>query len=251
MKLSLVLDKRQTQIIIIIIYQFIEETWRSMTSESQVESHQNHISAHQKEIRTSEAWEFGSAMWRIRFVCDLVKFILNLLTTCIQGYGSTMKINELSSRTIFCINKNIDCTCFGKKILRYRFTNLVGCVRVKMQFKPGQEFKEYVHGNGFGKSLITCEGNRMIHIQRGDYELISTFHLFWFSQIKILLKKEIRSVSEFHEGGLVMTITVDHVTAKRYFNEFWRNNLKWLWNLCVAWIIFFYKTFPLFWYFLS
>lgn len=79
-----------------------------------------------------------------------------------------MKQKELNETTAFYMDKNVDCTCFGKKCYRNRITNQVGLTRVKFQFEPGQEFREYVYGNGFGKSLITFEGNRMIHIQRGE-----------------------------------------------------------------------------------
>lgn len=78
-----------------------------------------------------------------------------------------MKHSELNETTTFYMDKNVDCTCFGKKFYRNRITNQVGLSRVKFQFKPGQEFTEFVYGNGFGKSLITFEGNRMIHVHRG------------------------------------------------------------------------------------
>jgi hypothetical protein len=83
------------------------------------------------------------------------------------GYNNSMKNSELKSCQWYMF-KNIDCNCFGKRVLRYHITCTVGLTRVKMQFKPGQEFREFIYGNGFGKSLITFEGSKMFHIHRGE-----------------------------------------------------------------------------------
>jgi hypothetical protein len=93
-----------------------------------------------------------------------------------------MKKSEIKGSQWFMF-KNIDCKCFGKRILRYHITNIVGLTRVKMQFKPGQEFREFIYGNGFGISLITFEGNKMFHIHRGKssyFYLRSVIYLLVF-----------------------------------------------------------------------
>lgn len=66
------------------------------------------------------------------------------------------------------LQKNIDCNCFGKKCLRYRTITVTGILRVKVQFKAAKEFREFLYGNGIGKSLVTFEGNKMIHVHQGE-----------------------------------------------------------------------------------
>lgn len=64
-------------------------------------------------------------------------------------------------------------------------------------FKLNKEFDEETPDGRHVKSLITQEGNKLIHVQKGD--------------------KETKIIREFKPDEVVMTLTVDDIVCKRVY----------------------------------
>lgn len=64
-------------------------------------------------------------------------------------------------------------------------------------FKLGEEFEEETPDGRKVKSLITQDGNKLIHIQKGD--------------------KETKIIREFSEDEVKMTLTVDDIVCTRIY----------------------------------
>lgn len=80
----------------------------------------------------------------------------------------------------------------------YRLTTY-GIYGSELEFRHGKTFREYVFGNGFCRSVITIEGNKMIHIQRG--------------------KRKIVIEREFEDEEMTMTISVGEIVARKYYRQ--------------------------------
>lgn len=87
-------------------------------------------------------------------------------------------------------------TCFGR-CPTHNLQQITGGMNVKITFTENKEFREFVYGNGFGKSVITFKENQMIHIHRG--------------------KKVITKTRRFEGKNCIMTIDINGIKAKRYF----------------------------------
>lgn len=138
-------------------------------------------------------------------ICDtLGKPIIMLyhLSSCncilqISGYSGTLRKNELQNKAAFVI-QDVGINCCGKPCLTYRFINQFGWIRVARNFDVNDEFSEYIYGNGRGKSLITLESNKIIHIHRG--------------------KRVITMTKEFDDASrCIMTTEIDGIVSKRVF----------------------------------
>ena len=100
----------------------------------------------------------------------------------------------------------MDDGCLCRK--RYCSTKLVTLTRVPFSeyytfssfstftFLPGKFYWELWDGNGLCKSVVTFEGNKMIHKQKGTRDITVT--------------------REFSESEMTMTICVDGLVAKVY-----------------------------------
>lgn len=80
----------------------------------------------------------------------------------------------------------------------YCFTTY-GIFGSKLNFKPGKSFYEYVFGNGWCTSVVTIDGNKLIHVQDG--------------------KRRIEIKREYEDDMMVMMITVEEIVAKRYYQK--------------------------------
>lgn len=85
---------------------------------------------------------------------------------------------ELTSKTAFVLQKLDNCSCFGWKCPPYRLIQQTGFVRVARSFKANTYFREFMYGNGIGKSLISFESNKMIHIHQGNSLYFNKFQIF-------------------------------------------------------------------------
>lgn len=102
------------------------------------------------------------------------------------GYKTFTRL-FIESEPSLCLNE----TCCG-----YRLSSFVGTVT---EFKPGKSYYQYCLGNGFCKSKVTIEGNKLLQIQEG--------------------KKKIVTVMDFDNDLLTVTIVSDHVIATRFFES--------------------------------
>lgn len=81
----------------------------------------------------------------------------------------------------------------------YSFRSSAGLLGTNIDFIPDVEFDEKTMERGVCRSVISFEGNRMIHIQRGD--------------------KEVKIVREFDDENMLMTMYVDDQVARRFFKS--------------------------------
>lgn len=113
----------------------------------------------------------------------------------ISGYGNKAKNEELFGQIAFKIMEQGQ--CFGR-CPTHNLQQMSGGMNIKITFTENKEFREFVYGNGFGKSLITfSKANEMIHVHRG--------------------KKVITKTRKFEGKECIMTVDIDGVKAKRYF----------------------------------
>lgn len=81
----------------------------------------------------------------------------------------------------------------------YRFTSISKKANSMYRFKLDSTDWAYTFSNGFTKNKVRFEGNKVICTQKG--------------------KKEIEAVREFFTTHMIMTITCDGVTAKRFYTS--------------------------------
>lgn len=123
----------------------------------------------------------------MRFV---VKYLQQFKDFSITGFKCCVRSPIYSNSYV-----RLDKLCCGS----YCFTTF-GLFGSKLYFRPGKTFYEYVFGNGWCTSIVTIEGNKLFHVQEG--------------------KRKITIVREYEDDDkMLLTITVDDMVAKRYYQK--------------------------------
>ena len=104
-----------------------------------------------------------------------------------------MKKDKLRSTTTICLQKQISCSCEQYEFIE---TNVD-----KTKFIPGRTncLPVYSFANGWQSKKFYFDKNKLVKVQKG--------------------RKKIVTVWEFSDDAVVMTIKVDDIVAKKYYER--------------------------------